>query len=171
MKKIISNKLGVTLDLNFSRTNILNVDTNKKYDLIYMKDVFHHLEPRDCIVEKLAKLLNPNGYIVIVEPNAYNFLIQLQMFKIRGFKTKIHKIDSSTGEKYVYGNERLISIRSLNYLFKNQGFECQNRFIRLIPTSILRISFFRFLSKYECKKYYPLLKLFYIHLIFIGKKI
>ena len=56
-----------------------------------MKDTFHHLEPREDILCKINKLLNKNGKVIIIEPNALNPMIQYQMFKIRGFKTIIEK--------------------------------------------------------------------------------
>ena len=41
----------------------------QQFDFIFMKDVFHHLEPRKQIVKKIGEILAPGGSILIIEPN------------------------------------------------------------------------------------------------------
>ena len=101
--------IGQNLDVSIYRTNLLSMNEDENFDLIYMKDVFHHLEPRKKVVEKLVSLLSPDGKIVIVKPNALNPLIQWQMFRLCGFKTIIKKTNSITVEAYLFGNERLVT--------------------------------------------------------------
>lgn len=125
--------VGHAVDADIRRTNLLEM-SGEVFDLIYMKDVFHHLEPRDEIVARLVDLLAPGGQIVIVEPNAWNPLIQLQMFRIRGFNTLIEKTDAATGERFQFGNERLVTGGSLRRLFARAGLRGQCRHIRFLPT-------------------------------------
>ena len=130
----VSEMIGpVTVDIR--RINLLDLP-DAQFDLIYMKDTFHHLEPREQIVGKIAALLAPGGSVVIVEPNAYNPLIQFKMFRIRGFNTIVEKIDKATGEHFIYGNERLVGGRAIVRSFSHHGIEGSSRLFRLIPTSL-----------------------------------
>lgn len=131
----VGNELGLTLPLSFRRTNLLELQ-NSHFDFIYMKDVFHHLEPRELVVAKIASLLRPGGELLIVEPNAFNPLIQLQMLRIRGFNTIIEKTDSKTGERFIYGNERLITAKALREVFKRVGVTGHTKSTRLLPTAL-----------------------------------
>lgn len=125
----------VTVDVQ--RVNLLDIGS-EQFDLIYMKDTFHHLEPRRIIVSKLSDLLAPNGRIVIIEPNGWNPFIQYKMFKIRGLRTVIEKIDAATGERFIYGNERLLAGGTLERLFRSVGIEGKSRRLRLLPTALAR---------------------------------
>lgn len=127
---------GRSLDITIRRGNLLAMPESGAYDLIFMKDVFHHLEPRTEVVAKLADLLAPGGRIVIVEPNAWNPLIQLQMFRIRGFNTIIEKVDAATGERFVFGNERLVSGGAIRSAFAACGVHGTTRRFRLLPTAL-----------------------------------
>jgi SAM-dependent methyltransferase len=124
----------VTVDIR--RVNVLDMPFDEKFDVIYMKDTFHHLEPRPQIVAKLASLLADGGHIVIVEPNAWNPLIQLKMFRIRGLNTITEKTDTATGEKFSYGNERLVSGGTMTRLFRDVGVAGSTRLFRLVPTAL-----------------------------------
>jgi SAM-dependent methyltransferase len=124
------------VEVDVRRTNLLDMAPSEQFDLIYMKDTFHHLEPRRQIVAKLASLLAPGGSVVIVEPNALNPLIQLKMFRIRGFNTIVDKLDKATGEWFVYGNERLVCGRIITRLFREAGIEGSTRLFRLVPTAL-----------------------------------
>lgn len=145
------------------------MDDSEKFDLIYMKDVFHHLEPREKVVEKLLTLLAPEGKIIIVEPNALNPLIQWKMFRIRGFKTVIEKSDRLTGERYLFGNERLVTGREMCRLFQRFGLEGCVRHMRLLPTQLVGyknlVRAARGLEKLSIEKMLPPAC---IHTIYIG---
>lgn len=134
-KKQIESYVGHAIDADIRRTNLMEM-SGEAFDLIYMKDVFHHLEPRDEIVARLVDLLAPGGHILIVEPNAWNPLIQLQMFQIRGFNTIIEKMDAATGEPFMFGNERLVTGASLQRLFSHAGVRGESRLIRFLPTKL-----------------------------------
>lgn len=123
------------VEVDIQRINLLDLP-DAQYDLIYMKDTFHHLEPRDEIVAKIARLLAPGGSLVIVEPNAWNPLIQWKMFRIRGFRTIIDKTDKATGERFVYGNERLVTGGAIVRSFARHGVKGTSRLFRLVPTAL-----------------------------------
>jgi SAM-dependent methyltransferase len=127
---------GRTLDADIRRTNLLAMDESEKFNLIYMKDVFHHLEPREDVVAKLGALLAPGGQVIVVEPNALNPLIQWQMYRIRGFRTVIEKVDIATGERFLFGNERLVTGGGMCRVFARNGVRGSVRRMRLLPTRL-----------------------------------
>lgn len=135
-KTAVESRLGRSIDVDIRRCNLLAMPEHEQFDLIYMKDVFHHLEPREEIVAKLASLLAPGGSIVIVEPNAWNPLIQLQMFRIRKFRTVVEKTDAATGERFLFGNERLLTGGKLRQLFERVGVSGRSKSIRFLPTKL-----------------------------------
>jgi 2-polyprenyl-3-methyl-5-hydroxy-6-metoxy-1,4-benzoquinol methylase len=136
----VREKIG-PVSVRIERINLLDLP-DAQYDLIYMKDTFHHLEPRDQIVAKIASLLAPGGKIVIVEPNAWNPAIQYKMFRIRGFRTIIDKVDKATGERFIYGNERLVTGGAIASAFARYGVKGSSRLFRLVPTALASNSLF-----------------------------
>lgn len=130
----VEEKIG-PVSVKIERINLLDLP-DAQYDLIYMKDTFHHLEPRAEIVAKIATLLSPGGKIVIVEPNAWNPAIQYKMFRIRGFNTIVDKIDKATGERFIYGNERLVTGGAIAKAFAPYGINGSSRLFRLVPTAL-----------------------------------
>ena len=66
----------------------------------------HYLDPRRCCVQRISKLLTTGGEILVLEPNALNPLIQLEMLMKRGTKTIVEAVDTvATREPCFYGNE------------------------------------------------------------------
>jgi SAM-dependent methyltransferase len=170
-KTKIEKVLGRELDVTINRTNLLMMDDCEKFDIIFMKDVFHHLEPREIVVKKLFNLLAPNGRLVIVEPNALNPLIQLQMFRIRGFNTVVEKTDNLTGERFLFGNERLVTGGEMRRLFGRLGLAGTVSRIRLLPTQLSghknMVSFAKSLERLGMEKILPPAC---IHTIYVGLK-
>jgi SAM-dependent methyltransferase len=170
-KAAVENHIGRPIDVDIRRCNLLAMPEHEQFDLIYMKDVFHHLEPREEIVAKLASLLAPGGSIVIVEPNAWNPLIQLQMFRIRKFRTVIEKTDVATGERFLFGNERLLTGGKLRRLFERVGVSGHSKSIRFLPTK-LSVSpiLVRLALVLERMHLEPLLWPACIHTVYVGRK-
>ena len=167
LEKAINKKLNV----NIFNINLLDLDENNKFDLIFMKDTFHHLEPREEVTSKISKLLNKNGKVIIIEPNALNPLIQLQMFKIRGFNTVILKQDPNTGKKFIYGNERLITGKKINRIFKIHNIKSEYYNIRFLPTFLVKYNILvKIVKKFEINFFEKIFQIFCVHTIFIGKK-
>jgi SAM-dependent methyltransferase len=170
-KSKIEKVLGQELDVIINRTNILMMDDSEKFDIIFMKDVFHHLEPREMVVKKLVNLLAPKGRLVIVEPNALNPLIQWQMFRIRGFNTVIEKTDNLTGERYLFGNERLVTGGKIRRLFGRSGLAGSVGLIRLLPTQLsgygIMVGFAKIFEQLGMEK---ILSPACIHTIYVGVK-
>ena len=123
---------ALRLDIAFARTNLLDLPTSDPFDIVWMEQAFHHLEPRDEVVRHIAALLKPGGHLAISEANGANPFIQAQLFARRGFKT-IDTYDDG-GVRRPYGNERVMSAATLSRLFAEAGIECESlRWFRLWP--------------------------------------
>jgi SAM-dependent methyltransferase len=138
LTEYVSSAFNRPLDIEIRRTNVLDI-SGDKFDLIYMKEVFHHLEPRERIVPKIAELLAPGGTLVIVEPNAWNPLIELQLFAYRRFDMISTTTDPETGKEFMYGNERILTPGKLRKLFRDVGVNGTTRLFRLLPTQLASI--------------------------------
>jgi SAM-dependent methyltransferase len=99
-----------------------------------MEQAFHHIEPRQEAAKKIASLLKPGGKLIISESNALNPLIQAVLFKQRGFQT-IKTATDRHGRSVPYGNERILSARTLARTFAEVGIECESvRYFRAFPS-------------------------------------
>lgn len=65
-------------------------------------------------------------------------MIQYKMFSIRRFRTIITKIDKATGERFIYGNERLVTGGAMRRLFRRVGVDGRSWLLRLLPTALAR---------------------------------
>lgn len=119
-RKLIEKKLGLNLDVNFKCSNFFDFDCSEKFDLVWMEQAFHHVEPRNQVPSKIASLLRPGGHVILSEANAWNPLIQLHLFRKRGFRTLREYYDSD-GKKHMYGNERVTTPGSIAMLFVDQN--------------------------------------------------
>ena len=132
----------------FEVKSIFNI--TDKYDIIWMNQAFHHIEPREQLCEHLRSLLNKDGKIVIAESNGSNILIQAQLFKVRGFNT-ITYFEDELGNKLPYGNERVISCMGLKRIMRRYDFRSlTNRFYRVFPN---KEKFFKIEKKFEKNKF------------------
>lgn len=120
----------------FHYVNFLDFVDDEGFDLVFLQEAFHHLEPREDVVRKLSSLVRPGGLLVMQETNALNPLIQASLFRHRGFRTVIQKRDPVTGEDYIYGNERILTSHHLTRLFHPYGFSARTQHFRLLPTRL-----------------------------------
>ncbi len=98
---LIERETGATLRCEFRRTSILDADETTPFDIIFLEQSFHHLEPRAEVVAKLARLVAPGGHVIFSEANGWNPLLQAFLFKLRGTKTIIHHMG------HTWGHERI----------------------------------------------------------------
>ncbi|HEY7727214.1 MAG TPA: class I SAM-dependent methyltransferase [Candidatus Eisenbacteria bacterium] len=123
--------LGRRLDCRFLRANALDFGDRDGYDLVFLQEAFHHLEPRGAAVSRLASLVGPGGRLVLQETNAWNPLIQARLLRRRGFRTVVARREPTTGQAYTYGNERIITPWALDRLFRPLGFVTHATYFRL----------------------------------------
>ncbi len=134
-KKILESKFNEQIDIEFFNSSIFDfVEQNRNsFDIIFMEQTFHHIEPRNKVVPILKNILKPHGYIVISEANGLNPLIQMVLLKKRGLKT-IKSYEDSYGKAHTYGDERIATARSIRKLFEQHGFNLYSlRYFRFFP--------------------------------------
>jgi len=120
-------------DVEFKLISVFQAADLGKFDIIWMEQTFHHIEPRDRFLDLLADLLKPGGYVVISDANAWNPLLQLQLFRQRGFKT-IRNYRDKDGIIQAYGNERITTPFNLCTQLKRKGFTIESlRYFRVFP--------------------------------------
>ena len=54
-KEILNKIIGNKTKCSFVHGSILEYESDEKFDLIWMEEAFHHLEPREKVVNELAK--------------------------------------------------------------------------------------------------------------------
>ena len=164
-KRVLEQELGRQISLRFRPVSVLELDSSEGYEVIWMEQAFHHLEPRDEIVDKLVNLLKPNGYLIVAEANALNPLLQLQLFLRRGFQTKRVFVDHR-GKRHLLGIERILSAHTLRRLFTRRGIVCRGiSYFRVFPNH----RFFSHLWKLEEALPISLTPLF-THYNYVGQK-
>ena len=103
------------------------------FDLIWMEQAFHHIEPRYRVPKKLLDLLRPGGYVVISEANGLNPFLQYQMIRKRGLHT-IVEFNGGDGKVHMFGNERITTARRIARLFVDNGFKLKStKYFRTLP--------------------------------------
>ena len=125
LQRAIERKLKCSL----KTVQITDFEDDAGFDLIWMEQTFHHLEPRAEVLKRIAKLLRPGGRVVFSEANALNPLLQLQLLQVRGFKMFV-TVETNRG-KVIWGNERVLSRGSLKHLLEEVGIE--QEIIALLP--------------------------------------
>ncbi|RMG98909.1 MAG: class I SAM-dependent methyltransferase [Deltaproteobacteria bacterium] len=131
-RDLLQTALRVPLRAEFRHENLFDL-TAGSYDIVWMEHTFHHLEPRLRVVDHVARLVRPGGYVVVSEVNAWNLPMQLQYLRRRGLRTIDTYVDA-TGRTHVYGVERFLSPRTLERLFGRAEIRTVSlRYFRLFP--------------------------------------
>lgn len=127
--------LGQKLEIEFVESSVFDFKPEKRFDLIWMEQAYHHIEPRAKLAPLLYQLLNSGGECHVSEANAWNVLLQAQLFTIRGFHTKGQFVDDA-GNAHSYGDERITTPFALRRALRRAGFaEAWSRNFRLLPSS------------------------------------
>ena len=99
---------GSPLPCRFLEGSLFDGDLDlggEPFDLVWMEEAFHHLEPRDRVAERVAALVSIGGHLVIAETNALNPLVQLQLLRARGLP-RVRTVTDDRGRTHAYGVER-----------------------------------------------------------------
>ena len=119
-KAIIERSIGRPLEVEFRFCSLFDLDAPSAFDLIWMEQAFHHIEPREQIYATVGRLLAPEGRVVISEANGWNPLLQLLLFSKRGFRTIVRR-KMEDGRYIVYGNERITTPSAMARGFQQVG--------------------------------------------------
>ena len=135
-KAVLEAVLDRDLDLEFAATPVLELDSDP-YDLVWLEQSFHHLEPRAAVVPHLARLVAPGGYLVISEANALNPLLQAELLWRRGLP-RVASQPGPDGRAMLYGVERVTTAGAIRRAFAAEGITCQAlRRFRVFPNQPL----------------------------------
>lgn len=132
-KEIIESGIGRPLDIEFRFCSLFDLNEPGAFDLIWMEQAFHHVEPREEIYSTIARLLAPEGHVVISEANGWNPLLQLVLFRKRGFQTIVDRT-TADGQRILYGNERVTIPSVMARGFEHAGIRREAvRYFRTLP--------------------------------------
>lgn len=171
-KDLLEEELGQTLDCEIRRKNLFEMGDEETFDLIYLREAFHHIEPRERAVERLVRLLKPEGTLVISEANAWNPMIQLIQIRARGLHT-ITEFEDEDGNVFPFGAERILTGGQLTRLFRRYGLSSSyTLYFRLLPTALARNRVLtRAVGALEgIWDNSPLLRPLYIHYEWVGRR-
>lgn len=133
--EILEEMAGKKLQCSFVEQSLLDMEGSDRFDVIWVQQTFHHLEPRAECVAAITRLLRPGGSVVMSEVNAWNPLIQALLLRRRGFKTITHYEDEE-GNQILYGNERILTAAALKKWFRDAGLaEGDVHYYRVLPSS------------------------------------
>ncbi len=119
---------GRRLNCCFLKKSILSASDLGAFDIVYMEQSFHHLEPRSEVVPKVSELIRAGGWLVVSEANAWNPLLQLNLLRLRGTTT------IATHEGHPWGHERVIVPAALVKTFRDHGLAKERlRYYRTLP--------------------------------------
>ena len=126
---------GQPIDVEFVEASLFDLEPAGTFDLVWMEQTFHHVEPREDVYGALFALLRPGGTLVISEVNAWNLALQLQLLLRRGWRTRRTFVDAR-GRRLPYGVERITTPGALRRGLEAAGFRGTSiRPFRLLPNS------------------------------------
>jgi 2-polyprenyl-3-methyl-5-hydroxy-6-metoxy-1,4-benzoquinol methylase len=129
---VVERAIGAALDCRFEVRSLLDAEL-ARYDVLWLEQAVHHLEPRERALDRIVELLAPGSYLVVSEVNASNPLLQLQLFLRRGWKTVGTLVDAA-GREHPYGNERVLRAGTLARELDRRGVREQSlRWFRVFP--------------------------------------
>ena len=99
------------------------------YEIIWLNNTFHHIEPRERFAEKIDSLLESCGIVIFTKTNSLNMFFQIQFLKWRGFRT-ITDLKLENGKIVPHGNERRTRGNLVYKLFMN--FSYKKRILMLV---------------------------------------
>lgn len=127
-RRYLEEKTGKPLACAFRRQSLFDPDAKERFDIVFLEQTFHHLEPRDQVIEKLSQLVVPGGRLIISEINGWNPLIQAFFFKLRGTRTIIEVAG------HPWGHERITVPLALIRAFGRRGLATEAlTYYRVLP--------------------------------------
>lgn len=112
----LAKETGQSLLCRFLRSSVFDLDQEGPFDIVYIEQALHHIEPRQQLIEKLSAFVAPGGHLVISEANGWNPFLQIRLFRMRGTRTIIMH------DGHPWGHERITAPSALVRQFKRHGF-------------------------------------------------
>lgn len=131
-QKVVERLTGRRLDLELRPASVFELEEQAAFDLVWMEQTFHHVEPRAALYPTLARLVRPGGHVVIADSNGWNPLSQVMLLHERGLETVVDRT-LPDGRRLYYGQERLTVPAVLARRFAAMGFDRQTvRYFRVM---------------------------------------
>lgn len=111
---------GRHLRCEFLPQTVFELDPGDGFDIVWMAQTFHHVEPREEFVPLVARLLRPGGLLVIVEDNAWHPLLQASVIRQRGFQP-MRTFKTPDGREYPFAHERILTPGRMRRHFAGVG--------------------------------------------------
>lgn len=137
----------IKTDLNYHQTNILDFNTDKKFDLIICIEVIEHIKFSEWnnLFKKMKTLLSSNGYLLITTP--YKQKLNEYLESIPEINAQIHNVFNIDKKilKHFLTNSEISIIYDSNFKTTNENYLwCILRHIKRIFTkhkSITKVIF------------------------------
>ncbi|MEZ5865492.1 MAG: class I SAM-dependent methyltransferase [Geminicoccaceae bacterium] len=134
---VVERIIGRKLDLEFRLASVFELASEPAFDLVWMEQAFHHVEPRQQLYATLGALVRPGGHVVIADTNGWNPLLQARLFQQRGWQTIVDRT-LPDGRRLYYGQERISIPTALARGFAAAGFDRRSvRYFRVMANSAL----------------------------------
>lgn len=138
------NLLRKRLDVEFKLGSFFDINIQKKFDIIWMLETIHHIEPSLKALKLAHNFLNEGGYIIISEPNGLNPLVQIQLFFKRGILLHKQIFNTKTNKMVPYGNENIFLLWKMRRMLKVAGFKTVKvSYQRFLPYNKLTEKYFQ----------------------------
>ena len=85
--KLLASKYNVKVNTVHSTAESLNIDKKKRFDIIYVGNLFHHVDIKATLL-KLKPYLNEGGMLISWDPLAYNPIINVYRKIAMGVRTE-----------------------------------------------------------------------------------
>ena len=161
---------GAPLPCRFVEGSLFDDDLGlggEPFDVVWMEEAFHHLEPRKRVGARIADLVSVGGHVVVAETNALNPLVQLRLLRARGLP-KVRTFTDERGRTHEYGVERVTSARRLARQFEKVGFRTELvRHERLFPNLGVAPSVLMMLER--CLGFLP--PCVFVHYSYVGRRV
>jgi ubiquinone/menaquinone biosynthesis C-methylase UbiE len=110
---------------------------DNKFDIITMKMVFHHIENIDLTLSEIARVLRNDGYLILIEHDAHNYLDYIlceieHLYYIKVFNKNKNGTNKDDMNKDIdsLGYMKFRNIKETNEIVSNYGFnELQSVFV------------------------------------------
>lgn len=145
--RYLKEQLGTQLDVEFINASFFELGYAESFDLIWMEQAFHHVEPRKHVPAKINQMLRAGGYVVISEANGWNPFLQLLLFRQRGLAT-VKEYTDGYGNAHLYGVERITTSQMISRQFSNAGFKLISKeYFRIFPNGSF-VDYFEWIETY-----------------------
>ena len=113
------------LAVRFSARNLLRLEGEGPFDLIWVNEAISHIDPVGAFLEVVAAQLSPRGTLVIADANASYPLNHLAAYLARGRALHVRRADPETGEPISYAQERIFRAGQLGRRLCQAGLRVQ----------------------------------------------